>query len=101
MTVMVNETLDTRDSFLIPNPKGHKDSIKDSRFKAAWQSDPIRTIRVLIALADATIEYARQLDQKVEPRDTSIKAKVDVDPVFSEPRDTGKIIINLAIMLTL
>jgi hypothetical protein len=55
----------------MPNPKGHEDSIKDSRFKAAWQSGPTRTIRVPIALADATLEYARQLDRGIEPRDTS------------------------------
>ncbi|MEG3923147.1 hypothetical protein QUA07_29165, partial [Microcoleus sp. T3_A4] len=55
----------------MPNPKGHEDSIKDSRFKAAWQSGPTRTIRVPIALADATLNYARQLDQGIEPRDTA------------------------------
>jgi hypothetical protein len=54
----------------MPNPKGYENSIKDSRFKAAWQGGPTRTIRVPIALADATLEYARQLDQKIEPRDT-------------------------------
>jgi hypothetical protein len=54
----------------MPNPKGHEDSIKDSRFKAAWQSGPTRTIRVPIALANATLKYARQLDKKNEPRDT-------------------------------
>ncbi|MEG3959533.1 hypothetical protein [Microcoleus sp. herbarium2] len=48
----------------MPNPKGHKDSIKDSCFKAAWQSGSTRTIRVPIALANATLEYARQLDKK-------------------------------------
>jgi hypothetical protein len=52
------------DSFVMPNPKGHEDSIKDSRFKAVWQSGPTRTIRVPIALADATLDYARQLDKK-------------------------------------
>ena len=55
----------------MPNPKGHEESIKDSRFKAAWQSGPTRTIRVPIALADATLDYARQLDKKIEPRDTA------------------------------
>jgi len=54
----------------MPNPKGHEDSIKDSRFKAAWQSGPTRTIRVPIVLANATLDYARQLDKKIEPRDT-------------------------------
>ena len=67
---MVNETLDTSDSLVMPNSKGHEDSIKDSRFKAAWQSGPTRTIRVPIALANATLDYARQLDKKIEPRDT-------------------------------
>ena len=54
----------------MPNPKGHEDSIKDSQFKAAWQSGPTRTIRVPIALADATLDYARQLDKGIKPRDT-------------------------------
>jgi regulator of replication initiation timing len=54
----------------MPNPKGHEDSIKDSRFKAAWRSGPTRTIRVPIVLADATLEYAHKLDQGFEPRDT-------------------------------
>lgn len=70
----------------MPNPKGHEDSIKDSRFKAAWQSGPTRTIRVPIALADVTLEYARQLDQGIEPRDTvsSIDSEVEVN-VTSTP----------------
>lgn len=55
----------------MPNPKGHEDSIKDSRFKAAWQSGPTRTIRVPIALAEVTLEYARQLDRGNESRDTA------------------------------
>ena len=55
----------------MPNPKGHEDSIKDSRFKAAWQSGSTRTIRVPIALANATLDYARQLDKQIEPRDTA------------------------------
>ena len=55
----------------MPNPKGHEDSIKNSRFKAAWHSGPTRTIRVPIALANATLDYARQLDKKLEPRDTA------------------------------
>jgi hypothetical protein len=59
---------------VMPNPKGHEDSIKDSRFKAAWQSGPTRTIRVPIALADATLEYARQLDKNTEPHDTAGKS---------------------------
>lgn len=73
---------------IMPNLKGHTDSIKDSQFKAAWQSGPTRTIRVPIALAEITLEYARQLDQGVEPRDTSLEVDVDVDASISEPRDT-------------
>ncbi len=64
----------------MPNPKGHEDSIKDSRFKAAWQSGPTRTIRVPIALADATLDYARQLDQGLEPRDTGAKLAEQLTP---------------------
>jgi hypothetical protein len=56
---------------IMPNSKGHEDSIKNSRFKAAWQSGPTRTIRVPITLAEVTLEYARQLDQGIEPRDTT------------------------------
>ncbi|MEG5004327.1 hypothetical protein [Microcoleus sp. AT9b-C3] len=41
----------------MPNSKGHEDSIRDSRFKAAWHGGPTRTIRVPIVLADATLEY--------------------------------------------
>jgi hypothetical protein len=80
---------------IMPNPKGHQDSIKDSRFKAAWQSGPTRTIRVPIALAEVTLEYARQLDQGVEPRDTKIQSDSPthskVDNIVSEPPDTGQI----------
>jgi hypothetical protein len=80
---------------IMPNPKEHKDSIKDSRFKAAWQSGPTRTIRVPIALAEVTLEYARQLDQGIEPRDTRIQSDSlthsKVDNMVSEPRDTGQI----------
>ena len=79
----------------MPNPKGHENSIKDSRFKAAWQSGPTRTIRVPIALAEVTLEYARQLDQGIEPRDTRIQfdslTHSKVDNMVSEPRDTAKI----------
>jgi hypothetical protein len=93
MTVIVDETLDTRDLLIMPNPKGHEDSIKDSRFKAAWQSGPTRTIRVPIALADATLEYARQLDQGIEPHDTGETWDNGTQAVltladFFEPRDT-------------
>jgi hypothetical protein len=80
---------------IMPNPKGHEGSIKDSRFKAAWQSGPTRTIRVPIALAEVTLEYARQLDQGIEPRDTRIQSDSlthsKVDNMVSEPRDTAQI----------
>jgi len=80
---------------IMPNPKGHEDSIKDSRFKAAWQSGPTRTIRVPIALAEVTLQYARQLDQDAEPRDTKIQpdslTHSKVDNIVSEPRDTARI----------
>jgi hypothetical protein len=80
---------------IMPNPKGHEDSIKDSRFKAAWQSGPTRTIRVPHALAEVTLEYARQLDQGIEPRDTRIESDSlthsKVDNVVDEPRDTAQI----------
>jgi hypothetical protein len=80
---------------IMPNPKGHQDSIKDSRFKAAWQSGPTRTIRVPIALAEVTLEYARQLDQGIEPRDTRIQSNSlthsKVDNIVSEPRDTAQL----------
>jgi hypothetical protein len=79
---------------IMPNPKGHEDSIKDSRFKAAWQSGPTRTIRVPIALAEVTLEYARQLDQGIEPRDTRVQSDTlthsKVDNTVSEPRDTAQ-----------
>jgi hypothetical protein len=78
----------------MPNPKGHEDSIKDSRFKAAWRSGPTRTIRVPIALADATLEYARQLDYGIEPHDTREIWDDETQAVltladFFEPRDTA------------
>jgi len=80
---------------IMPNPKGHEDSIKDSRFKAAWQSGPTRTIRVPITLAEVTLEYARQLDRGIEPRDTMIQSDSlthsKVDNIDSEPRDTAQI----------
>src|SRR4028118_1063127 len=74
---------------IMPNPKGHEDSIKDSRFKAAWQSGPTRTIRVPIALAEVTLEYARQLDKGIEPHDTAEMFDNGTDTVIVEPRDTG------------
>lgn len=74
----------------MPNPKGHEDSIKDSRFKAAWQSGPTRTIRVPIALADATLDYARQLDKKLEPRDTADRRGAsEVEKKQFQSRDTS------------
>jgi hypothetical protein len=80
---------------IMPNPKGHEESIKDSRFKAAWQSGPTRTIRVPHALAEVTLEYARQLDHGIEPRDTRMQSDslIDskVDNIVSEPRDTAQI----------
>jgi hypothetical protein len=80
---------------IMPNPKGHEDSIKDSRFKAAWQSGPTRTIRVPHALAEVTLEYARQLDPGIEPRDTRIQfdslTYSKVDNVVIEPRDTARL----------
>jgi len=80
---------------IMPNPKGHEDSIRDSRFKAAWQSGPTRTIRVPIALAEVTLEYARQLDQDIELRDTRMQSDSltdsKVDNIVSEPRDTAQI----------
>jgi hypothetical protein len=80
---------------IMPNPKGHEDSIKDSRFKAAWQSGPTRTIRVPHALAEVILEYARQLDRGIEPRDTMVQSDSlthrKVDNIVSEPRDTAQI----------
>ena len=80
---------------IMPNPKGHEDSIKDSRFKAAWQSGPTRTIRVPHALAEVTLEYARQLDRDIEPRDTMIQSDSPthskVDYIVSESRDTAQL----------
>jgi hypothetical protein len=73
---------------IMPNPKGHEESIKDSRFKAAWQSGPTRTIRVPIALAEVTLEYARQLDKGIEPHDTAEIFDSGTDVVSHEPRDT-------------
>ena len=72
----------------MPNPKGHEESIKDSRFKAAWQSGPTRTIRVPIALADVTLQFARQLDRGIEPRDTTEMFDCGTDALITEPRDT-------------
>jgi chromosome segregation ATPase len=40
-------------------------------YEGKWQSGSTRTIRVPIALADATLEYARQLDKSIKSLDTS------------------------------
>jgi chromosome segregation ATPase len=72
----------------MPNPTGHTDSIKNSQFKAAWQSGPTRTIRVPIALAEVTLEYARQLDQGIEPRDTIKISDTGISVATVEPHDT-------------
>jgi chromosome segregation ATPase len=40
-------------------------------YEGKWRSGATRTIRVPIALADATLEYARQLDKGAELSDTS------------------------------
>jgi hypothetical protein len=87
---------------IMPNPKGHEDSIKDSRFKAAWQSGPTRTIRVPIALAEVTLEYARQLDKGIEPHDTAEMFDNGTDAVIHEPRDTRySLIAQLITKLTI
>ncbi len=82
-------------TIIMPNPIGQDDSIKDSRFMAAWLSGPTRTIRVPIALAELTLEYARQLDRGIEPRDTMIQSDSlthsKVDNIVSEPRDTAQL----------
>jgi hypothetical protein len=41
-----------------------------------------------MVLADATLEYARQLDRGIEPRDTSEMFDCRIDAVITEPRDT-------------
>ena len=78
----------------MPNSKGYQDSIKDSQFKAAWQSGSTRTIRVPIALVDATLEYARRLDKGIEPRDTremlSEKITLDAATLLSKLRAKRK-----------
>ena len=81
---------------IMPNPKGHEDSIKDSRFKAAWQSGPTRTIRIPIALAEVTLEYARQLDRGIEPRDTVQVSDTETSSDSIEPRDTEEEASNQA-----
>lgn len=84
----------------MPNPKGHEHSIKDSRFKAAWQSGPTRTIRVPIALAEVTLEYARQLDRGVESRDTAKEPDNKTSVARVESRDTAIIVSSEPFTLT-
>lgn len=69
----------------MPNPTGHIDSIKKTQFSSPWQSGATRTIRVPIALADATLEYARQLDKGIEPHDTmdDVNTEVGVNTILS------------------
>jgi hypothetical protein len=67
---------------IMPNPKGHEDSIKDSRFKAAWQSGPTRTIRVPIARADAALEYAPTLTEALNRVTQSKCLTVEVMRLF-------------------
>ena len=40
-------------------------------YEGKWKGGKTRTIRVPITLAEATLEYARQLDNGIEPHDTS------------------------------
>ena len=40
-------------------------------FEGKWKHGQTRTIRVPIALADATLDYARQLDNSIKSADTS------------------------------
>ena len=80
----------------MPNPTGHIDSIKETQFSSPWQSGATRTIRVPLALADATLEYARQLDRGAEPHDTraTTNGQVDnlIESVAIETPDTGIIL---------
>ena len=73
----------------MPNPTGHIDSIKKTQFSSPWRSGATRTIRVPIALAEATLEYARQLDKGIEPRYTanSVSPKLEVN--VTQSPDTG------------
>lgn len=91
--VIVVETHDTGDKpclvTTMPNPTGHIDSIKKTQFSSPWKSGATRTIRVPIALAEATLEYARQLDKGVEPRDTSNSVSVEVDANIALSPDTS------------
>lgn len=44
----------------MPNPRGNEASLK--KYQPKWKSGATHTIRVPIALTDAILEYARQLD---------------------------------------
>jgi chromosome segregation ATPase len=70
------------------NPKGNEASLRDSRFKAAWQSGSTRTIRVPVVLAETVLEYAHLLDNGIEPRDTMNKVNSDVEVATSQFIDT-------------
>jgi hypothetical protein len=76
----------------MPNPTGHIDSIKKTQFSSPWQSGATRTIRVPIVLADATLEFARQLDKGIEPHDTvnNINSEVEASVIPSpDTRDSS------------
>jgi hypothetical protein len=72
----------------MPNPTGHIDSIKKTQFSSPWQSGATRTIRVPISLADATLEYARQLDKGIEPHDTVNNINYEVEAIVTPSPDT-------------
>jgi|SRR6476620_2393217 len=72
----------------MPNPTGHIDSIKKTQFSSPWQSGATRTIRVPISLADATLEYARQLDKGIESRDTVNNASSEIEVNVTPSPDT-------------
>jgi predicted RNase H-like nuclease (RuvC/YqgF family) len=74
------------------NPKGNEASLRDSRFKAVWQSGSTRTIRVPVVLAETVLEYAHRLDDGIEPRDTMNKLVSDVEvftPQFIDTSDSS------------
>lgn len=102
-TVIVGETPDTGNKLysptFMPNPTGHIDSIKKTQFSSPWQSGPTRTIRVPIALAGATLEYARQLDKGIEPHDTvdNVNIEVGVNTILSP--DTSGSTLDAATLL--
>jgi succinate dehydrogenase/fumarate reductase flavoprotein subunit len=65
-------------------------------YEGKWKHGQTRTIRIPISLADATLEYARQLDKGIEPRDTanSVSTKLEVNvtqsPVSGDSSDEVK-----------